>query len=202
MKATDLLPNKERKNILECIGKDIVSLHKQRIQKQIEVDGSPMVSLSPRTEERKKKKGGQSKVNASKRMMDTGDFMRNAFLYKVKGDSLQVYISDHPHLFKSVIESFSEKRKKENEGKSWKQKMQAPAPPPLYSTVSYRTIARMQERSAFGDSSIRNQYNPGAKFFGLNPVEQQKYKVMALEQAIPIIKQNYKTALNKMLKIK
>jgi len=97
MKDDFLFPADDRKKILEEIGKKIVTLHQERIQRQIQVDRSAMPKLKPKTIKRKRKKGGQSARNAERRMMDTGDFMQNAFQYQVHNDSLKVGISRQLH---------------------------------------------------------------------------------------------------------
>jgi hypothetical protein len=206
MNANDLLPVSERKKILEDIGKQIVTLHKERIQKQIEVDGTPMPSLSPHTEERKKKKGGRSKVNATKRMMDTGDFMQNAFEYKVDADGtgLKISISNDKHewrkQFAMAIEKKKERQKKMGFNK-WA-KSSGSGRDVVLTGLSYKTIAMQQLRGEFGNDSWRHARNPGAKFFGLNENDINKYKKIVMDKAFPIIKQNFQEGLKKMLKIK
>jgi len=201
----DLLPRNESKRILEGIGKDIVTLHKQRIQNQVEVDGGPMPSLSPYTEERKRKKGGRSKVNATKRMIDSGDFMQNAFQYKVNNDGsgLEVYISDSHHQWKQQLEGHKERMKELTKDLTWEQvRRRNMSTTPLYEGIKYSTIARSQIRNGFGNAEWRHANNPGANFFGLNELEIKQFQNKFMAEAIPIMKENFKIQLLQALKAK
>jgi hypothetical protein len=200
----ELLPKSEAKRILEGVGKDIVTIHKRRLQNQVEVDGSPMPSLSPHTEERKIKKGGRSKVNASKRMVDTGDFMQNAFQYKVDADGtgLEVYISNDKHEWKKQSEVAKKEREKaiEDAGgfNKWA-KSGGSGKSAIYTGLSYKTIAKQQLRGEFGNDSWRHAKNPGAKFFGLNEVEKQQINNKIKNEVTPIVKKNLKDNLDKII---
>jgi len=90
----DLLPNSDCKRIIEKIGEDIVDLHKKRIDKKIQVDGSRMPPLSSVTIKKKRKKGAKE---PTKRMVDTGDFVEKAFEFKAFPDTLSVGISNKIH---------------------------------------------------------------------------------------------------------
>lgn len=185
----NLLPAGDLKKILEEIGKKIVSLHKERIQRQVQVDGSAMPPLRPRTIEMKEKKGGRSKKNATKRMIDTGDFMQNAFKYNATPEGLEIYISKDPHLKKAQSDFHNAIENKKSRKPTLKN-----------NNISYRMIAMSQESTKYGKN--RNEHNPGANFFGLHEGDIIKYRDMFMDKAIPIIKRNFMEYLNKTLRIK
>jgi len=193
----NLLPTKnEIDQILNDIGKEIIIIHKQRLMTQTEVDGGPMPSLSPVTEEIKRRKGGVSAKNSTKRMIDTGDFLNNAFRYNVKNNSLQVYISNEHHHEKQQRENFNNYISKITKGMTDEQKRRSTIGNMWNfraTGITYLIIAQQQERGEFGTN--RNNKNPGAKFFGLNVVEQRELTNKVTNQCIDIFKKNLKNYL-------
>jgi len=81
---------------MEQIGKLFTSELKNRMRKQIGVEGSPYKRLTPATIQQKVEETNDSS-NADKRMIRWADFKNNAFRSEASTDNVRVFIGHEPH---------------------------------------------------------------------------------------------------------
>lgn len=93
-----LISKEDLKPLLDLIGVEVCQMQKNRILKQTEVEGGKFPALKPATIKNKLRQKGGIASNAYKRMIETGDFNRNAFEYKTGDDNVTISISKESHI--------------------------------------------------------------------------------------------------------
>jgi len=191
--AYSLLTNSQLNEILKSVGEKLKLLHQKRIREQKEVFGSSFPTLKQKTIERKRKKGGGISANAEKRLIETGDFMRHAFVYDVKGNVLTFGISNQPHKFVKTWEA--RQRELKRGAKKFTQ----------HKTFSYRDLAGWQlslsspySKGNFPKKGI-SQHNQGANFFGINQMESNELMKYLQVKASNYAKENLTNALKEII---
>jgi hypothetical protein len=192
----ELITNQELQPILDAVGKRGAQLIRDHIISQKEVTGGSFPALAPSTiadkrgigKGQNKRKGGGVTSNATKRMIRTGDFYKNAYLYEVKPGEVTFYISSQPHKHDKTEARLQ--TRKTNKDKGWEIK----AKEPKQADFSYRDLAGWQLRGTF-DQNKRKANNPGADFFGFSQSNEEELKKMLEKQIAPIVMKNIKNAI-------
>ena len=191
--AYSLLTNSQLNEILKSVGEKLKLLHQKRIREQKEVFGSSFPTLKQKTIERKRKKGGGISANAEKRLIETGDFMRHAFVYDVKGNVLTFGISNQPHKFVKTWEA--RQRELKRGAKKFTQ----------HKPFSYRDLAgwQLSKKSLYAKGSFPKKgispNNAGADFFGMNKFESDELFKYMQSKAVRYTQDNIKNALKEMI---
>jgi hypothetical protein len=200
--AIIVLNNEDKRSVLSALAKMSIQFHKDRMQAQKQVDGTPFPKLAPGTINAKegksffftRGKGSGRKLiecisdtstrnpskNPTMRLIDTGDFKNNAFVFKIEGQSAVIGFSKQLHKFNRYLEAKKNYVKKLREGKKAKPPKVKP------SAFTYEGLAGLHlgGNSPFKNlgSFKQNDRIPGTNFFGHNikEVEQMQRKVYAM----------------------
>jgi hypothetical protein len=157
---------------LDDFGKRIVMIHKNRILKQQSVNGGHFPSLKPSTVYNKQHNRLKSVAsNANLRLIRTGDFYKNAFLFKREGFSLTFYISNLPYAFAKTFakqEAFATRMQKSLKSRKGVKHSKG-LKKSLGVNFTYEKLALWQlgDGSKF-DIGKRSPKNKGANFLGLS----------------------------------
>lgn len=169
----ELLTNSDVKELLTGVDKEVMILHRLRIQRQIGVDGKPFEKLADSTIWRKLGTKGKTGSNAQFRMIATKDFQNNFLESNIKEDRIEFFLSQRSHEFHRTEAAIAKYKAKKGMLRRIK-KTQAMK----FKNLSYKQIgeynASDEQQRQFGVTIKRGKNNPGAFFMGLNNQEENQ----------------------------
>lgn len=208
MAAFNAISPGEISSLLKLLGDEVLQLHRERMKRQTNVDGSPYPPLRPSTLKRKSgegyfftragkkifvKKQVKASRNPSLRMIDTTDFQKNAFEYKVDQNGIIFGISSLPYrAMKELAREEGIATRIDKAQKKGKSTAKIKLGKSVSKNFTYTDLAKWQlsDSSPFARISKRHPNNVGCSFIGLNQNEFDKVTMKFWNSAKSLIEKN------------